>query len=127
MKRNFLICPTCGNLMELIQNGGQTPTCCNQKMRELIANTTEAANEKHIPVVDIKDNIANVTVGAILHPMEENHFIAWIYLVTNMGIKRVNLTPKEEPKASFALLPEEEIIEALAYCNLHSLWTNNAK
>ena len=31
-------------------------------------------------------------------------------------------TPEDAPEARFALLDGEEIISALAYCNLHGLW-----
>ena len=110
MQRKFLICKTCGNLIEMLIDSGVTPKCCNNEMVELIANTTEAATEKHIPVRET------------LHPMTEEHFIPWIYLETNKGIRRKNLKPGDEPKCEFKLLKEEKVISAYAYCNLHSLW-----
>ena len=96
-------------------------------MNELTPNSVEATTEKHIPVVEIDGNIAKVTVGSTLHPMEEAHYIEWIYLETSIGIKRVKLNPKEEPIASFALLEEETVISAYAYCNLHGLWIKELK
>ncbi len=57
MQRKFLICKTCGNLIEMIIDSGVTPKCCNNEMVELIANTTEAATEKHIPVIEINEDI----------------------------------------------------------------------
>lgn len=122
MKRRFLICKTCGNLIEMINDSGVTPICCNKDMEEIVANTTEAATEKHIPIIEISDNIATITVGEILHPMTEEHYISWIYLETNKGIKKVALKPNDEPKAKFSLLNDEKVISAYAYCNLHSLW-----
>ena len=127
MKRKFLLCRRCGNLIEMINDSGITPICCGIDMTELVANTTEAATEKHIPVVEIDGNIAKVTVGSTLHPMEEAHYIEWIYLETSIGIKRVKLNPKEEPIASFALLEEETVVSAYAYCNLHGLWIKELK
>ena len=100
---------------------------CGIDMDVLTANTTEAATEKHIPVVEINGNIAKVTVGEVLHPMEEAHYIEWIYLETNKGIKRVNLKPGDEPIASFALAEDETVTSAYAYCNLHGLWLKELK
>lgn len=127
MKRKFLLCRRCGNLIEMINDSGVTPICCGTDMNELTPNSVEAATEKHIPVVEIDGNIARVTVGSTLHPMEEAHYIEWIYLETSIGIKRVKLNPKEEPIASFALLEEETVISAYAYCNLHGLWIKELK
>ena len=127
MKRKFLLCRRCVNLIEMINDSGVTPICCGTDMNELTPNSVEAATEKHIPVVEIDGNIAKVTVGSTLHPMEEAHYIEWIYLETSIGIKRVKLNPKEEPIASFALLEEETVVAAYAYCNLHGLWIKELK
>lgn len=127
MKRKFLLCRRCGNLIEMINDSGVTPICCGTDMDVLTANTTEAATEKHIPVVEINGNIAKVTVGEVLHPMEEAHYIEWIYLETDKGIKRVNLKPGDEPIASFALAEDETVTSAYAYCNLHGLWLKELK
>ena len=127
MKRKFLLCRRCGNLIEMINDSGVTPICCGTDMNKLTPNSVEAATEKHIPVVEIDGNIAKVTVGSTLHPMEEAHYIEWIYLETSIGIKRVKLNPKEEPIASFALLEEETVVSAYAYCNLHGLYIKELK
>ena len=127
MKRKFLLCRRCGNLIEMINDSGVTPICCGTDMDVLTANTTEAATEKHIPVVEINGNIAKVTVGEVLHPMEEAHYIEWIYFETNKGIKRVNLKPGDEPIANFALAEDETVTSAYAYCNLHGLWLKELK
>ena len=127
MKRKFLLCRRCGNLIEMINDSGVTPICCGTDMDVLTANTTEAATEKHIPVVEINGNIAKVIVGEVLHPMEEAHYIEWIYLETNKGIKRVNLKPGDEPVVSFTLAEDETVSSAYAYCNLHGLWLKELK
>ena len=51
MNRKFLLCRRCGNLIELINDSGVTPICCGIDMVLLTANSTEAATEKHIPVI----------------------------------------------------------------------------
>ena len=127
MKRKFLLCRRCGNLIEMINDSGVTPICCGIDMEELTANSVEAATEKHIPVVEVEEGKVKVTVGEVLHPMEEAHYIEWIYLETTKGIKRVNLKPGESPIAFFALLEDEEVLNAYAYCNLHGLWIKELK
>ena len=42
---------------------------------ELIANTNEASKEKHIPDVKINSDVITVSVGSIMHPMDEDHYI----------------------------------------------------
>jgi len=95
--------------------------CCGENMVELVANATDAAGEKHVPVVSVDGNTINVSVGSVAHPMIEEHFIEWIYLETEKGGQMKFLKPGEEPKASF-VLENDEPVGAYAYCNLHGLW-----
>lgn len=53
------------------------------ELTELTANTTDAAQEKHVPVVTIKENLIEVSVGSVAHPMLEEHYITGIYIETN--------------------------------------------
>lgn len=125
--RKFLLCQRCGNLIELINDSGVTPNCCEQNMKELVPNIVDAAGEKHIPVIKVEGNKATIEIGEVLHPMTEEHFIEWIYLETTSGIKRAKLNPNEEPIKEFALSMNEEVISAYAYCNLHGLWLKEVK
>ena len=61
--------------------------CCGKPMEELVANTTDGATEKHVPVVDVKENSVTITVGEVLHPMTEDHYIMWINVVTNLKVR----------------------------------------
>ncbi len=91
-------------------------------LKELKANTTDGAKEKHVPVVEVKDGLVNVVVGSVIHPQTEEHLIEFIVVVTNNGVYRKDLKPNDEPKASFALKADEKVIEVYEYCNLHGLW-----
>ena len=91
-------------------------------MEEIIAGTTDAAAEKHVPVYEVKDNKVYVTVGAVDHPMLDVHYIEWISLQTKQGNQRKALKPGDEPKAVFAICEGDEVEAVYAYCNLHSLW-----
>ena len=117
----FYLCEHCKNLIGMIDNKGVPVMCCGQKMTPLVPNTTEAAGEKHLPVVSVKDGVVNVSVGSVEHPMLDEHHIAWVYLQTCRGGQRKCLKPDSEPVVTFALC-EETPIAVYAYCNLHGLW-----
>ena len=51
MKRLFK-CEHCGNIIEMVEDKGVPVMCCGQKMTELVPNTTDAATEKHVPVIE---------------------------------------------------------------------------
>ena len=122
MDQKFYICKHCGNIIAKVKDAGVPVVCCGERMEELVPGTTEAAVEKHIPVYEVKDNIVNVTVGSVEHPMLDVHYIEWISLQTNFGNQRKALKPGDAPKASCALLECEKVEAVYAYCNLHSLW-----
>ena len=117
----FFICKTCGNIIEKLYDSGVPVVCCGEEMEELVANTVDAAKEKHVPSVSIVGNIVQVEVGEVHHPMEEKHYIMWIYLHTKKGGQRKDLLPGDVPKAVFAL-DDDEVISVYEYCNLHGLW-----
>lgn len=62
-------------------------------MMEIVPNTVEASKEKHIPVVNINENTVEVTIGSVIHPMEEKHYIEFIVLETNKGVYQQFLMP----------------------------------
>ena len=91
-------------------------------MQEIIPGTVEAATEKHIPVISVEGSKVTVTVGSVLHPMTEPHYIQWIALETKNGNQRKELKFTDEPIAHFCIAGDDEVVAAYAYCNLHSLW-----
>ena len=52
-EQKFFICKHCGNLVGMIHNAGVKIICCGEPMTELVPNTTDAAGEKHLPVVEV--------------------------------------------------------------------------
>lgn len=121
MKTKFYVCEKCGNLVDMVNDSGVNPVCCGQKMTELKAGVVEASREKHIPVVTVEGNVVKATVGAVEHPMSEEHSIEWVYLETDRGVQRKRLAPGEAPTAEFHL-GDEKPVAVYAYCNLHGLW-----
>jgi superoxide reductase len=113
-------CGVCGNIVEVLHAGGGELTCCGQAMNQLQENTTDAAVEKHVPVVEQTDGGYHVTVGSVAHPMGDDHYIQWIELVADGVIYRRFLAPGAAPEATFAVTAGE--VTARAYCNLHGLW-----
>ena len=118
----FYICEKCGNVIGKIHDSGVSVVCCGQKMTKLEAGVIEASREKHIPVVTVEGSTVKAVVGAVTHPMAEEHNIAWLYLETNKGGQRKNLAVGEPPEAVFALTEDEKPLAVYAYCNLHGLW-----
>ncbi len=91
-------------------------------MKELIPGTTDAAQEKHVPVIAVEGRHVVVTVGSVEHPMLDNHYIEWIALQTRLGNQRKALKPGDAPRACFSLCEGDEVLAAYEYCNLHGLW-----
>ena len=118
----FYICSHCGNIVEMIHDAGVPIMCCGQKMTLLTPNTTEASEEKHLPVCRVSGAEVSVSVGAAPHPMTEEHSIQWICLVTDQGTKMRRLTPQDAPEAVFTCCTGESPVAVYAYCNLHGLW-----
>ncbi len=119
----FYKCEGCGNFVTFLgEKTGCTPKCCGETMHELVPNTTDAANEKHVPVIVEDGNQVTVTVGSVEHPMLEAHYIQWIILETTQGFIKKDLHPGEKPSAIFHLNDGEKVVAAYEYCNLHGLW-----
>lgn len=113
-------CDGCGNIVEVVHTGNGQLVCCEKPMRLKKANDQDAAVEKHVPVVETTDNGLKVTVGSVIHPMEEKHYIEWIEVITDNRVYRKYLKPGQEPVAEFC--PVGDILEIREYCNLHGLW-----
>ena len=120
-KVNFFKCPICGNVIEVLSGDINRVKCCNKELELLVANTNDGAIEKHVPIYKIVNNEIIISVGEIIHPMEEKHYIMWINLVSDDKIIRVNLKPGDEPIVKLPYIKGATIYE---YCNLHGLWKN---
>ena len=106
----------------LILKGTDEIFCDGAPMKRLIANTTDAAQEKHVPVVEVDGKKITVKVGSVAHPMTDAHLIQWVYLKTKNGGQYKVLTPSDSPMATFIVADDDEPIAAYEYCNLHGLW-----
>ena len=120
--KKFFVSKHCGNMIGLLHDAGVPMMCCGEKMVELVPNTTDAAQEKHVPVATFEGNKVVVNVGNVDHPMLDEHWIQWVYLETDKGGHRKVLNPGEKPNVVFALTEDEKPLAVYEYCNLHGLW-----
>ena len=115
----FLRCEHCGNLVGFIEDKGVDVICCGEPMKILEAKQSDAGVEKHLPVAMKDADRLKVTVGEVLHPMTDEHYIQWIAVVRDNHTERIALTPSDEPKAVFCGDGDADVY---SYCNLHGLW-----
>ncbi|MBF7083799.1 desulfoferrodoxin [Desulfallas sp. Bu1-1] len=114
-------CGICGNIVEVLHAGKGSLVCCNKLMELLQENTVDASVEKHKPVMVIEGDEVVFKVGSVRHPMEEEHYIEWIEVLTGGNVYRKFLKPGDSPEAKFKV--DDENLKARCYCNLHGLWS----
>ena len=115
-------CEVCGNIVEVVHASAGELVCCGKPMKRFVANTVDAAKEKHVPVVEKTAEGYKVKIGAVQHPMEDKHYIEFIELVADGICYRKFLKPGQAPEATFCLCFQPKTLEAREYCNLHGLW-----
>jgi superoxide reductase len=95
-------------------------------MRLLAENSTDAAKEKHVPVIEHRPDGILVRVGSVAHPMEADHYIEWIELQLGApegvvgATYRAQLRPGDKPEAFFRIVATD--VRARELCNKHGLW-----
>ena len=89
---------------------------------ELKENDTDAALEKHVPVVKVDGRTVTIDIGSVPHPMTEEHYIAYIALKSCCGVYIRKLSNTDKPVATFTLTEGEKAEAAYEYCTLHGLW-----
>ena len=121
MEVKFYRCNHCGNIVLMVHDANVNPVCCGEPMRLLVADSTDAATEKHVPVVTHTNNghVTHVEVGSVPHPMLEEHYIEWICLANGGRLELHYLSPGEKPETDFHGTEHGVVY---AYCNLHGLW-----
>jgi len=113
-------CSVCANEVEVIGVGSGTLVCCGVPMDQLVENTTDAAQEKHVPVIEKVAGGVRVKIGSVLHPMQDDHYIQWIQVIAGGKSFRQRLSPGEEPSSFFPV--DAPDVVAREMCNLHGLW-----
>ena len=120
MTVKFYRCRHCGNVIMKVVDSRVPVVCCGEQMQELVPNTVDASNEKHVPFVTrINDCKIKVEVGSVAHPMTSEHHICFIYVETENGGIRIDL--KDKPEAEICTCNGKPVA-VYEYCNLHGLW-----
>lgn len=112
-------CNICGNVVEVLHIGAGQLVCCGENMELLDEKRSDEGEEKHLPVIEIKDDLVKVKIGSVPHPMEEAHYIEWIELIADNKTFRKYLNPGDEPTAEFKVKADN--LSTRAYCNVHGL------
>jgi len=119
--QKFYSCKRCGNVAVLVVVKGGELVCCGEAMGELMPNTVEASVEKHLPVVEKTADGIKIKVGGVPHPMQEDHYIDFVYVKTERGGQRIKLDVGGPPEAEFRFA-DDKPTEVYAFCNLHGMW-----
>lgn len=122
MNLKFYRCAHCGKIIVQVKETKVPTICCGDSMKELEAGTTDASQEKHVPICKFENNLVSVNIGSVAHPMTEEHYIEWVALETERGLQIRHLMPNNNPEVQFAICNEENVKSVFAYCNLHGLW-----
>ena len=126
MKKELIVkkCKKCGALVRVIEDckcNGCGIVCCDEPMEKLVANSVDAAVEKHVPTYEKMDDGIFVTVN---HVMEKEHFIEWVALVSENKEYFVKLYPEQNAECYLPYIPGSKLY---AYCNKHGLWEAEVK
>lgn len=117
-------CLVCGQIAEVYVGSDAQLFCCGEPMKQMPGNTTDAATEKHVPVIEQVECGFKVTVGEVPHPMVEKHYIQWIELIADGKAYTQFLNPGDAPEAVFMV--EAQSVCVREHCNLHGLWKAEA-
>lgn len=122
MSLKFYQCKECGSVFMKLYDGhaGNAPE--GGKMVELVANSEDAAREKHVPAVTVDGSKVEAVVGSVEHPMTDGHYITMVVLETEKGYQVAELSPADEPRATFAVAEGDKPVAVYEYCNKHGLW-----
>ena len=86
-------------------------------MEIVIPNSSDASEEKHVPIYEIIDDEIVVRVN---HVMEKEHFIEWISLVKENIEITARLYPEQDAIARFPYMRNSTLY---VFCNKHELWS----
>lgn len=122
----FYECKKCGTFVAVVKEGSGSPLCCGEDMKAIEPFTSgQEGTEKHVPLVHEEEGKVYVQVGSTLHPMDSDHYIDWVYLLTDQGAQRKTLHPGQKPEVVFLIGSEEVVLDVEAHCTKHGLWAAN--
>lgn len=115
-------CNVCGNIVEMVHGGVGELVCCGLPMELKKEQKDEKGlTEKHRPIIENKDDGATIKIGSIPHPMEKEHYIEWVEVITKTKNCRYILSAGDKPEIRSY---QKDHSYVRAYCNIHGLWKN---
>lgn len=102
-----------GVLVETLRDGSLDATRVEE-------HSEDVGVEKHLPVVIEEGEELLVKVGEVPHPMEEDHWIEWIEVISEDAVHRKYLKPGMKPEARFPKPRSHFYVRE--HCNKHGLW-----
>ncbi|MDG5815999.1 desulfoferrodoxin family protein [Chitinispirillales bacterium ANBcel5] len=121
-KKSVYKCQGCGAVAEALWNGNESLFCCDKEMKELVPNTTDAAVEKHVPVIERQGNKVVVKVGEVAHPMTSDHYILFVELIAGDKVLRHDFKEGDTAAEAEFLVEEGVPLSAREFCNKHGFW-----
>lgn len=143
---NKPVCKTCGYIALNDAIPESCPVCKSSSsafsVQDAIKTPADANNltdleKKHIPLITVVKKCglipdccydAHFKCGEIKHPMMPEHSIVHIDVYLNKNfISRIMLTPDAcNPAGALHLKAQEGTLSAVAYCDVHGVWMNEA-
>ncbi len=112
MKRiKFYVCPVCGNLITAAADAAVS--CCGKKLSPV---QPQKAGDNEKLQVEIIENEFYITTS---HPMEREHYIPFVALVTGDTLLLRRLYPEWDMQVRLPMLPRCRL---LWYCTQHGLF-----
>ena len=110
-KMHFYVCPVCGNMITAMTDTGIS--CCGKKLQPLQPH--KADEKQKLNVVRIENDFY-ITAN---HPMEREHYIPFVALLTSDTLMLRKLYPEWELQVRIPIFSHGKL---LWYCNRHGLF-----
>ena len=110
-KSHFYVCPVCGNVIWAVGEGAYS--CCGVTLPPLEAESEDDAHRIHAERIETEWYVT------LDHPMEKQHYIAFLALVGADRAQIVRLYPEQNAETRFFLRGHGQLY---AYCNHHGLF-----
>ena len=116
---HILYAPSSGKVIMEMNDVAAEMLCKDEKFIELPVQNNEDW-ETHEPVINRNGDSFSVNIASDDHPMDGDHYIAFVILQYEKGYRVVYFDKGEKPEVKF--YQDEPVIAVYAYCNQHGLW-----
>ena len=110
-KMHFYVCPVCGNMITAMTDTGIS--CCGKKLQPLQPHKADENQKLNVARIE---NDFYITAN---HPMEREHYIPFVALLTSDTLMLRKLYPEWELQVRIPIFSHGRL---LWYCNRHGLF-----